>query len=80
VIVVSREVCDLLPGLAELYKPWMASVLAHAGRPDEARALAKEVSNELLNDWEGWLNAISLDARELARAGFAMARGSDQPG
>jgi adenylate cyclase len=80
VVVVSREVCDLLPGLAEPYKPWIASALAHAGRLDEARALAKEVSPELLDGLEGWLNAISPDVRELALSGFALARGGDQPG
>jgi adenylate cyclase len=70
----SREVCDLLPGLAPLYEPYIASALAHMGRMDEAREIAGRVSDELLAAWSGWLAVINPADRELVEAGFALAR------
>jgi hypothetical protein len=75
VVVVSREVCDLLPGMKEAYAPYIASALAHAGRLDEAREIVSRVGPEMQAEWvETWVSLLAPADRELVISGLAMAR------
>jgi adenylate cyclase len=77
VIVTVRQVCDLLPALAEPYQPYIAAALAHAGRLSEAREAAGQVTENSLAAWSVWLSLIDPAHRELALAGFKLARGQE---
>ena len=74
VIILTRELCDLLPGLTPLYTPYIASALAHAGRLAEAREMAKDASIKAL---AAWLDLLAPADRELVLSGFALAQGRD---